>query len=387
MPTSVDKQCVTLQLISANLGPTAVLSISGKIIKIAYITVSVIYGSSLKKTLPVEDVTMSDIAHRSEAAVAAVLPTSVQVRRGRRDGRSIDLTVAGKRLRVAWLGEGGLRHARELIVGGQYPDIAAARRMSPGAREALSAAGIGWVDETGAAEIACGQLIVSRSGRIVEAPPKPFRWTPSVLAVAEALLCGRQATVGAMREATGLSIGSATNALRVLAETGLLSAKARRGRNAARRVHDPDRLLDEYAAAAAMPPNALAVGVTWRDFAAGLHEVGRRWDDAKIAWATTGAVAASMLAPYLATVATGEVYVDRATVAGIESAAEKAGLRPIHGGRLTLRPFPTVTARWLATTRGGLRVAPWPRVYADLRTVGVRGEEAAEHLREIARGR
>lgn len=339
------------------------------------------------KTLTVEDVTLSDIAHRSEAVVAAVLPPSAQIRRGRREGRSVDLTVAGKRLRVAWLGEGGLRHARELIAGGQGPDIAAARRMSPGAREALSAAGIGWVDETGAAEIACGLLIVSRSGRTVEAPPKPFRWTPSVLAVAEALLCGRRATVGAMREATGLSVGSATNALRALAGTGLLSAKARRGRNAARRVHDPDRLLEEYAAAAAMPAASLAVGVTWRDFAAGLREVGHRWDDAKIAWATTGAVAASMLAPHLATFATGEVYVDRATVVGLESAAVKAGLRPIHGGRLTLHPFPTVTTGRLAETRGGLRVAPWPRVYADLRTVGVRGEEAAEHLREIARSR
>jgi hypothetical protein len=30
---------------------------------------------------------------------------------------------------------------------------------------------------------------------------------------------------------------------------------------------------------------------------------------------------------------------------------------------------------------------PWPRVYADLRTVGVRGEDVAEHLRqEMQRG-
>ncbi len=135
-----------------------------------------------------------------------------------------------------------------------------------------------------------------------------------------------------------------------------------------------------------MPAVTLTVGVTCRDFAAGLCEIGRRWDDADIAWAATGAVAASMLAPYLATVTTGEVYVDRATVAGIESAATKVGLRPIHGGRLTLRPFPTVTARRLVAMRGGPRVAPWPRVYADLRAVGGRGEEAAEHLREVVRG-
>ena len=30
---------------------------------------------------------------------------------------------------------------------------------------------------------------------------------------------------------------------------------------------------------------------------------------------------------------------------------------------------------------GGQRLAVWPRVFSDLRTIGVRGEEAAEHLR------
>ncbi len=62
-----------------------------------------------------------------------------------------------------------------------------------------------------------------------------------------------------------------------------------------------------------------------------------------------------------------------------------ADLRPIEGGRLTLRSFPTVAVRELAGEVGGLRVAPWPHVYVDLRRSGVRGEEAAEHLREVVR--
>ncbi len=33
----------------------------------------------------------------------------------------------------------------------------------------------------------------------------------------------------------------------------------------------------------------------------------------------------------------------------------------------------------------GLRVAPWPRLVAELRRSGVRGEEAAEHV-EVSRG-
>ena len=306
----------------------------------------------------------------------------------RRDGRSVILHVNGRRIGIAWLGEGGLRQARETIAGrGNRPDIAAARRMSPGARAALSTEGIGWVDETGAAEIALGSLIVSRTGRSPAAPVRPLRWTPSVLAVAEALLCGGRATVDTMRSMTGLSAGSATNGLRVLTGLGLLSAAARRGRGSGREVPDPERLLDAYAAMAVMPSATLAVGVTWRDPVAGLAEVGRRWDGAGIPWAATGAVAAAVLAPYLTNVMTGEVYVDRKTVAGLEAAATNAGLRPIEGGRLTLRPFPTVTAKLLAEAKGGLLIAPWPRVYADLRGVGVRGEEAAEHLREVVRGR
>ena len=82
-----------------------------------------------------------------------------------------------------------------------------------------------------------------------------------------------------------------------------------------------------------------------------------------------------------------DVYVDANTILGLEAAAGAVDLRPIEGGRLTIRPFPSVTARRMATRVDGLMVAPWPRVFADVRTVGVRGEEAAEHLREVMHGR
>jgi len=118
----------------------------------------------------------SDITHRSEAAVAAVLPRAVEIRRRREGDYSVALTLNGQLIEVKWLGEGGLRQVRELIAHQtDCPDVVVARRMSPGAREALSAAGIGWVDETGAAEIAAGSVIVSRSGRPTEAPRKPPR--------------------------------------------------------------------------------------------------------------------------------------------------------------------------------------------------------------------
>jgi len=330
-----------------------------------------------------------DPGRRADDAVRAVLPRAAKVRVGDVDA-GVDIVVNDHPFVIKWIGDGRLADARRVVSTRRgRPDIAVARRMSPGARETLAGAGIGWVDETGAAEIAAGTIVISRPGRSPKPSGPPERWTPSVIAVAEALLCGTKATVAATEEATGLSNGSCTTALRVLTDFGLLEADAGRGRDSARRVADQDRLLDAYASAveAAPPSISLQIGVTWRDTVDGVMLTGAKWDTAKVAWATSGAVAATVIAPLLTTVNAADVYVDAETILGLEAAAASAGLRPIEGGRLTLRPFPSVTARRLATRVDGLMVAPWPRVLADVRTVGVRGEEAAEHLREVMRDR
>jgi hypothetical protein len=326
---------------------------------------------------------------RAEAALRAVLPRSATVRTAARDSGA-DLIVNGIEIQAKWIGEGGLRRAREVLERKRdRPDVVIARLLSPGAREALSQAGVGWIDETGAAEISLGSIVVSKSGRSEPVREKPARWTPASLAVAEALLCGRKAAVHAMRDATSLSVGACTKALQVLTKLGLLTSSAARGRGSARTVHDPNQLLDAYAAAAAAAKSepAIQVGITWQNLTAGLRDAGKKWEKARIEWAATGAVAASVMAPYLTSVSTADIYVAVETIAELETAAVAAALRPIEGGRLTLRRFPTVTARRLAEVVEDLRVAPWPRVYADLRTTGVRGEEAAEHLREVRRGR
>ncbi|MEX0665398.1 MAG: type IV toxin-antitoxin system AbiEi family antitoxin [Acidimicrobiia bacterium] len=313
-----------------------------------------------------------------------MLPAAVKVRRAGRDARA-DLIVGGAPIEVKWVGQGWLGDVRAFLTSRRPPDVVVARQMSPGAREALAKAGIGWVDETGAAEIATGSIVVSRSGRPETIARRAERWTPAVLGVAEALLCGVRGTSASAQEATGLSAGSCTNALRALTNLGLLVAEAARGRGSARRVADQQRLLDAYATAAvAMPtPVGLQVGVTWRDVLTGLADVGTLWEQEQIEWAATSGAAASVIAPYLTSVGTAEVYVEAKTTVGLEVVARGAGLRPIEGGRLTLRPFPTTATRRLSEKRDGLRVAPWPRVYADLRVSGVRGEEAAEHLREV----
>jgi hypothetical protein len=326
---------------------------------------------------------------RALDALLSVLPRSAEAKVPSMGAR-VDLIIGGHPVEVKWVGDGSLGEVRRRIASWRaHPDVVVGRRLSPGAREFLSEAGIGWVDETGAAEIALGSIIVSRTGRPPEKMDRPAHWTPAVLGVAEALLCGTRATVSEAQAATGLSSGSCTHALRVLTDLGLLRAQAERGRASGRDVVDRDLLLSTYASAAQAlrSPTSLPVGVTWRDPVDGLTTVGNHWDKAELDWAATGAVASAVVAPFLANVPTAEVYVDADTIVGLEAVAADAGLRPIEGGRLTLRPFPTVAVRYLAEEIEGLRVAPWPRVYADLLSVGVRGEEAAEHLREVIHAR
>lgn len=326
---------------------------------------------------------------RPVQALIDVLPRTVSVEIPTGDPRA-DVMIGGHSLDVKWAGQGSLGAVVSLLRAAERrPDVVAARELSPGAKNALSEAGVAWVDETGAAEIAIGTIVVSRSGTRAPRDARMKRWTPAVLGVAEALLCGVDATGAAVKQATGLSSGSCTNALRFLAGLGLLESNAARGRDSARRVRDVDSLLDAYASAAQQRPAGaeIQVGVTWRDPVAGLAEAGSRWTGAGVSWAATGAVAATVLAPLMTNVTSAEVYVGAETMAGLAAAAAAADLRPIEGGRLTLRPYPTVVTRRLAEAAGGILVAPWPRVFVDLQRTGVRGEEAAEHLREIVRER
>ncbi len=328
---------------------------------------------------------------RAEQTVLAVLPRSVEVSIPTSD-TGVDLIVNGQPLTIKWAGEGHLGDIRRLLANsaGRFPDIVVAQQLSPGARAALDEAGIGWVDETGAAEIAIGLMIVSRSGTPAKRPRGHLdRWTPAVMAVAEALLCGVSATVAETKSATGLSTGSCTAALRYLTDLGLLRAAAKRGRGSARHIEDLNTFLASYAAAtqAVDEPLSLQVGVVWSDPVAELIAIGERWRAAGIDWVVTGGAAASMMAPFLSGVSSADVYVDATSIVRLEAIAQAADFQPIEGGRLTLRPFPTVAVRRLGEEIDGLRVAPWPRVYVDLQRAGVRGEEAAEHLLEVIRER
>ncbi len=313
----------------------------------------------------------------------------------RRDGphRDVIVSLDGAEFLVRWLTTGWPRQVSEALHATPRPDILAAPAMSPGARKAARDAGVGWVDESGAADIyyrnaSTGTTVVIETKGT---PPIPLDtrlgWRRATLAVCEVLLADLAApTVSAVVEATGLSMGSSAQALKFLEKGSYLSSDTARGPKSARLIVDRDALLDAYAEAAAKlrSPISIHVGVLWPDPIAGLANTGRLWASAGIEWAATSALSASLLAPLQTEIAPIEIYVPGKSWSDLRRAAMAARLQEMEGGRLLLRPFPTPAgARLTKQDAEGFRSMLWPRVYADLRTVGVRGEDAAEHLREV----
>lgn len=291
--------------------------------------------------------------------------------------------IAGQKVTVEWLTTGTLPAVRKVLARHPRPDVLVTPKMSEGAKAAASDAGIGWVEETGAAEIALPFLVVSRTA-VAQPPTKPKRWRSSHLGVTEALLEGIRPTVSAVTEATGMPVSTVTEALAFLTSEGLLDADAARGRKSARQLNDPAALLDSYASAVeTLPPTAeIQVGILPKDPIRDIARIGKVWSNHHVTWAATSAVAAATLAPFATQVAPLVVYVDADTSPQLASIADLGDLSPIRGGRLTLRPFPTKATAKLCRWHDGLSIVPWARCYADLVTTGVRGEEIATNLRE-----
>lgn len=344
-----------------------------------------LYFASSAKYVVAASYSHSVINDRALRALEDVVPPGTPIKVADQQQRDVVVFVAGRRLRLRWLGVGWPRQVAEALRSKPRPDVIAAPQLSPGARDLARQRRVGWVDETGAAEILAGTLLISRTGN----PPGPLDtklgWRSATLAVCEVLLDGCPATVSAVADKTGLAVSTVAESLKFLYRDEFLSSDADRGPLSRRYITDKDALLDAYAAAAdrLRSPTSLRLGVQWRDPIKGATEAGHSWQNANIRWAVTSALSAAVLAPLLTEVTPMEIYVTGRTYGDLRKAALLANMHEIDGGRLLLRPFPT-PANGIVTRqiRPGLTSVLWPRAYADLRTSGVRGEDAAEHLRE-----
>lgn len=343
---------------------------------------------------------------RALAAVRAVLPPTAEVEiEGSEGAHGCDMRVGDSIFEVKWMRRGWPADVRDLLAHameqakrvGASKVVMVAPEMSPGARELLEAAGVGWVDETGAARIATDSLVVSRDPAWAGSSDirrnehvhstsdavRQGRWRRATLAVAEAVLVGVRPTVQAVGKAAGLSNATVNRALTELTYSGFLTADSARGARSGRRLHDFDGLLTAYVGQVDQQSAAqsLRVAVMWRDPVVEATKLTARFEG----WAATGVLAAAVMAPYLTGVNSSEIYVPGGSHTELVDAANQAGLKPATGGRLLLRARPGDGTQQLYDEVSGLRCAPWPRVFADLRHVGVRGEEAADHLLSLYR--
>jgi hypothetical protein len=267
------------------------------------------------------------------------------------------------------------------------------QQFSPGAIDELTQRRANWLDETGASRIETdsGLLVVREPDktRADGGMPRDFRWAASSLEIAEWLLTEpprEPFNARKFADRSRWSYAQTTKLLRQLNARGWVKKTGgSRGVGSGWQLDDPARLLEAWT----------TYLVTHRPETVGAHRVLRdpmqfaRSELAeslspKMQWALSGWAGLELAAPFVTTVPVIHVAVDAdALVDGrLRAAMRTAGLREVKEGAriefLALSKFSLSLSREIR----GLAVVSPPRLYADLRTLGGRGDEAAEHVRQ-----
>ena len=266
--------------------------------------------------------------------------------------------------------------------------LVVAPELSPGARRLLDERGINWVDETGAASLRGEGLLVHVDRAPISKEPKPqgASWSQIAGLAAEAILAVRpaQITTAWIAEHAGCSIARASRILTGWDEEGWTAKQGpARGRGAHRVLEHPDAMLGSWTAYVnAMPVERWFAHTTSRD----LEDVQTRLANALsgVTFGWTGWAAAQQLAPLVTQLPVLHVRVDeRYARRDLSPHLWNAGLTVTDdAGRIELWRTPG-RIFGLTTPSPVGPIVSWPRVYADLERLGGRGDDAAEHLRDV----
>lgn len=298
------------------------------------------------------------------------------------------------RLRAIWAGAGWPADVDRAIrsVGEEWPPdlVVVARNLSPGSRELLERRGASWVDGAGDARIVGPDLLVVRDAQLqMGAERRAFSWSPSAVSIAEALLSRKSPSGVRTMELATLTGWSTPQISQVLgafdAEGWTTKWGPQRGPGASREIVDAARMLDAWAeeVSGLAPERRFAERIFNDPLQFLVDELAPVLDEHGVRWAVTGWAAAEQLAPFATVVPALQVYVENRAFRGpLTQAMEDIPVREVDaGGRIEFRSADPRALR-LTARSNGIPLATAPRVYADLRALGGRGEDAAMHLRD-----
>jgi hypothetical protein len=296
---------------------------------------------------------------------------------------------------VKWAGEGWPQDVRLAAadVAEPWPAnvVLLARALSPGAIEWLRARGANWADETGQARILGPDgLTVIREpaqhpskGRTLPA----FTWSKSAIATAEAILArqDRQLRAIELASATGWSVAQTANVLKAFDRQGwTIKHGTQRGPSAHRELVNAAGMLAAWSSAVAEQPRParLAHRAT-QDVMRLLREDLAPALERRTGWAVSGWAGLELAAPFATATPSLHIYIARDDFAGrLSDAIEQAGLRQVdEGGRVIFWPAEPSMLDLVWRIHNIPIVSP-PRLYADLSSLGARGQDAADHVRE-----
>lgn len=314
-------------------------------------------------------------------------------------GADLSLISADRevRIEVVWAGEGFPYDVRKVGVGtGEIPQtvIVAMRKASPGARDALEDSGVNWVDADGNAHIELPGLAI-RTGAWTRAGghgAATLELSKAAWAVAETILDGYQQEqkthadlpgVHHLAEVSATSSASVSRALQTFDNIGFTQKLgSERGASASRVISDPSGLLSAWAgwyrSRRVQSRTYASITTNTEEFLEAVHA------QAISPIVVTGWQALDEYAPF----ATGSqgisAYVTADDFERVTHGMETMrGVRPVtSGGRYTVLAGDSHTLSLARRSqRVGLVTSPI-RLYGDLLRSGVRGDDAAEHLRE-----